>query len=109
MRLSLAILLLISVSFAVGIPRGFVRRHDTQYNGYNTNDLEKTQFDNESEEIKTGDGIHLLLAAPQGVCEGVVRAIDTVETALKLWGAPIYVKHEIVHNRVVCDNLRVCI
>lgn len=48
----------------------------------------------------------LLLANPRGFCAGVVRAIDTVEKALELWGAPIYVKHEIVHNRHVVDSLR---
>lgn len=48
----------------------------------------------------------LLLANPRGFCAGVVRAIETVERALKLWGAPIYVKHEIVHNRHVVDGLK---
>lgn len=48
----------------------------------------------------------LLLSKPRGFCAGVVRAIDTVEEALKLWGAPIYVKHEIVHNRHVVDGLK---
>ena len=50
-------------------------------------------------------GIKLLLAKPRGFCAGVVRAIDTVEKALKLWGAPIYVKHQIVHNRHVVEDL----
>lgn len=48
----------------------------------------------------------LLLSKPRGFCAGVVRAIDTVEKALKLWGPPIYVKHEIVHNRHVVDRLK---
>ena len=48
----------------------------------------------------------LLLSKPRGFCAGVVRAIDTVEEALKKWGAPIYVKHEIVHNRHVVDGLK---
>lgn len=48
----------------------------------------------------------LLLSKPRGFCAGVDRAIETVEKALKLWGAPIYVKHEIVHNRHVVDGLR---
>ncbi|MBS0629993.1 MAG: 4-hydroxy-3-methylbut-2-enyl diphosphate reductase [Verrucomicrobia bacterium] len=48
----------------------------------------------------------VLLSKPRGFCAGVVRAIDTVEEALKLWGPPIYVKHEIVHNRHVVDGLR---
>ncbi len=47
----------------------------------------------------------LLLSKPRGFCAGVVRAIDTVENALKLWGAPIYVKHEIVHNKHVVQDL----
>jgi len=47
----------------------------------------------------------LLLSKPRGFCAGVERAIDTVKKALSLWGAPIYVKHEIVHNRHVVDNL----
>lgn len=48
----------------------------------------------------------ILLSKPRGFCAGVVRAIKTVEEALKLWGAPIYVKHEIVHNRHVVEDLR---
>lgn len=48
----------------------------------------------------------LLLSKPRGFCAGVERAIDTVEKALKLWGAPIYVKHEIVHNRYVVEDLQ---
>src|ERR1700733_13177163 len=48
----------------------------------------------------------LLLSAPRGFCEGVKRAIDIVEKTLELWGAPIYVKHEIVHNKHVVDSLK---
>lgn len=48
----------------------------------------------------------LLLSKPRGFCAGVERAIETVEKALTLWGAPVYVKHEIVHNRYVVDGLR---
>ncbi|WP_068466504.1 4-hydroxy-3-methylbut-2-enyl diphosphate reductase [Candidatus Protochlamydia phocaeensis] len=48
----------------------------------------------------------LLLSKPRGFCAGVERAIETVEKALLLWGAPIYVKHEIVHNRHVVQELR---
>ena len=47
----------------------------------------------------------LLLSQPRGFCAGVVRAIEIVEKALELWGAPIYVKHEIVHNRHVVSRL----
>lgn len=48
----------------------------------------------------------ILLAAPRGFCAGVVRAIDIVERALALYGAPVYVRHEIVHNRYVVDDLK---
>ena len=48
----------------------------------------------------------LLLSKPRGFCAGVERAIDTVKKSLELWGAPIYVKHEIVHNKYVVDSLR---
>lgn len=48
----------------------------------------------------------LLLSKPRGFCAGVDRAIETVEKALSLWGAPIYVKHEIVHNRHVVQGLK---
>jgi 4-hydroxy-3-methylbut-2-enyl diphosphate reductase len=48
----------------------------------------------------------LLLSKPRGFCAGVDRAIETVEKALQIWGAPIYVKHEIVHNKHVVDDLK---
>jgi 4-hydroxy-3-methylbut-2-en-1-yl diphosphate reductase len=48
----------------------------------------------------------LYLAAPRGFCAGVDRAIKIVELALQKWGAPVYVRHEIVHNRFVVDALR---
>ncbi|MCU0911617.1 MAG: 4-hydroxy-3-methylbut-2-enyl diphosphate reductase [Rhodobacteraceae bacterium] len=48
----------------------------------------------------------LRLAAPRGFCAGVDRAIKIVEMALEKWGAPVYVRHEIVHNRYVVDDLR---
>jgi len=48
----------------------------------------------------------LLLAAPRGFCAGVDRAIKIVEMALEKWGAPVYVRHEIVHNKFVVDGLR---
>ncbi len=48
----------------------------------------------------------VLLANPRGFCAGVDRAIDIVERALELFGAPIYVRHEVVHNKFVVDNLR---
>ncbi|MGR3712054.1 MAG: 4-hydroxy-3-methylbut-2-enyl diphosphate reductase, partial [Shimia sp.] len=46
------------------------------------------------------------LAAPRGFCAGVDRAIKIVEMALLKWGAPVYVRHEIVHNKYVVDGLR---
>ena len=48
----------------------------------------------------------LYLAAPRGFCAGVDRAIKIVEMALEKWGAPVYVRHEIVHNKYVVDSLR---
>ncbi len=48
----------------------------------------------------------LYLAAPRGFCAGVDRAIKIVEMAIEKWGAPVYVRHEIVHNRYVVDELR---
>ncbi|MEO1120917.1 MAG: 4-hydroxy-3-methylbut-2-enyl diphosphate reductase [Pseudomonadota bacterium] len=48
----------------------------------------------------------LFLAAPRGFCAGVDRAVKIVEMALEKWGAPVYVRHEIVHNRYVVDGLR---
>ncbi|MBD9526699.1 4-hydroxy-3-methylbut-2-enyl diphosphate reductase [Paracoccus sp. PAR01] len=48
----------------------------------------------------------LYLAAPRGFCAGVDRAIKIVEMALQKWGAPVYVRHEIVHNKFVVDSLR---
>ena len=48
----------------------------------------------------------VLLCSPRGFCAGVVRAIDTVERALRLYGPPVYVRHEIVHNRYVVENLK---
>ncbi|RYE54960.1 MAG: 4-hydroxy-3-methylbut-2-enyl diphosphate reductase, partial [Hyphomicrobiales bacterium] len=50
--------------------------------------------------------LQIVLCSPRGFCAGVVRAIDTVERALKLYGPPVYVRHEIVHNRHVVESLR---
>jgi 4-hydroxy-3-methylbut-2-en-1-yl diphosphate reductase len=50
--------------------------------------------------------LHILLAAPRGFCAGVDRAIQIVELALAKYGAPVYVRHEIVHNRFVVDALK---
>ena len=49
----------------------------------------------------------IILANPRGFCAGVDRAISIVELALEIHGAPIYVRHEVVHNRVVVNGLRV--
>ena len=50
--------------------------------------------------------MRVILAQPRGFCAGVVRAIEIVDRALQQHGAPVYVRHEIVHNRHVVDNLR---
>jgi len=50
--------------------------------------------------------IKIILPHPRGFCAGVVRAVDIVERALKLYGSPVYVRHEIVHNRHVVESLR---
>ncbi|MEM6887474.1 MAG: 4-hydroxy-3-methylbut-2-enyl diphosphate reductase [Pseudomonadota bacterium] len=54
----------------------------------------------------TKPALTLYLAAPRGFCAGVDRAIKIVEMALAKWGAPVYVRHEIVHNRYVVEGLR---
>jgi 4-hydroxy-3-methylbut-2-en-1-yl diphosphate reductase len=50
--------------------------------------------------------LKILVAAPRGFCAGVVRAIDIVERALEVYGAPVYVRHEIVHNKFVVEGLK---
>ena len=50
--------------------------------------------------------MQVVLANPRGFCAGVDRAIEIVERALDLFGAPIYVRHEVVHNKFVVDGLR---
>ena len=50
--------------------------------------------------------LRVLLCSPRGFCAGVVRAIDTVERALAAYGAPVYVRHEIVHNKYVVESLK---
>ncbi|WP_299702189.1 4-hydroxy-3-methylbut-2-enyl diphosphate reductase [uncultured Tateyamaria sp.] len=54
----------------------------------------------------TKPALTLYLAAPRGFCAGVDRAIKIVEMALNKWGAPVFVRHEIVHNKFVVDSLR---
>ena len=50
--------------------------------------------------------LRLLIAAPRGFCAGVDRAIEIVERAIERYGAPVYVRHEIVHNKFVVDTLK---
>lgn len=56
--------------------------------------------------LATNEPLRLLIAAPRGFCAGVDRAIEIVERALEIYGAPVYVRHEIVHNKFVVDNLK---
>ena len=56
--------------------------------------------------LRTETGMDILLANPRGFCAGVDRAIAIVERALARHGAPIYVRHEVVHNRTVVDDLK---
>lgn len=56
--------------------------------------------------MTTSDNIQIKLANPRGFCAGVDRAIDIVSRALDLFGAPIYVRHEVVHNKFVVNSLR---
>jgi 4-hydroxy-3-methylbut-2-enyl diphosphate reductase len=61
------------------------------------------------QDTQTGEkrpGLTLLIAAPRGFCAGVDRAIEIVERAIERYGAPVYVRHEIVHNRYVVDSLK---
>ena len=60
-----------------------------------------------TEQLSPKRPLKLLLAAPRGFCAGVDRAIKIVELALEQHGAPVYVRHEIVHNRYVVDSLKV--
>lgn len=57
-------------------------------------------------DAETRPRLAVLVAAPRGFCAGVDRAIHIVELALERWGAPVYVRHEIVHNRFVVDSLK---
>src|ERR1700744_6706052 len=56
--------------------------------------------------VAAGGGLmRVILAQPRGFCAGVVRAIDIVEKSIEKFGAPVYVRHEIVHNRTVVSDL----
>lgn len=73
--------------------------------------LPGTEHMNQSETSAQPSGaprppLELLIASPRGFCAGVDRAIDIVELALEKYGPPVYVRHEIVHNRFVVDSLR---
>ena len=57
-------------------------------------------------EVSAKPKLRIFLCAPRGFCAGVVRAIDAVEQALRLYGAPVYVRHEIVHNKYVVEGLK---
>ncbi|MBK9078991.1 MAG: 4-hydroxy-3-methylbut-2-enyl diphosphate reductase [Hyphomicrobium sp.] len=61
---------------------------------------------NHTSSTATKPPLRLLIAAPRGFCAGVDRAIQIVEQALQKFGAPVYVRHEIVHNRYVVDSLK---
>ena len=50
--------------------------------------------------------LKILLSAPRGFCAGVERAIEIVEKSIQKYGAPVYVRHEIVHNKYVVDDLK---
>ncbi len=50
--------------------------------------------------------LRVVLCSPRGFCAGVVRAVEIVERALQIYGAPVYVRHEIVHNKFVVDSLK---
>jgi len=68
-----------------------------------------TLLTQQQETAKAGTGkppLTVLLAAPRGFCAGVDRAIQIVELALQRFGAPVYVRHEIVHNRTVVEDLK---
>ncbi len=56
--------------------------------------------------MSTKPPLRIILCAPRGFCAGVVRAIDAVERAIKAYGPPVYVRHEIVHNRYVVEMLK---
>src|SRR5215468_9480304 len=56
--------------------------------------------------LRDGRPMEVYLAQPRGFCAGVVRAIEIVERALKKYGPPVYVRHEIVHNKYVVESLK---
>src|SRR6185437_3650783 len=56
--------------------------------------------------VRNGRPMEVFLAQPRGFCAGVVRAIEIVERALEKYGPPVYVRHEIVHNKYVVESLK---
>ena len=72
---------------------------------HGTPDLRATALTSLPETTGAGGGGRILLAAPRGYCAGVDRAVDVVEKALELYGAPVYVRKEIVHNKFVVESL----
>ena len=70
------------------------------------NQIRNTQFSQRDANPSSNPPLTILLAAPRGFCAGVDRAVQIVELALEKYGAPVYVRHEIVHNRHVVDSLR---
>lgn len=74
--------------------------------GNGMNKLQNSQFSVHTQKVDILPPLTILLAAPRGFCAGVDRAVQIVELALEKYGAPVYVRHEIVHNRYVVDSLR---
>lgn len=68
--------------------------------------LQANELPNALPNIMQRDALTVLVAAPRGFCAGVDRAIEIVERAIEKYGAPVYVRHEIVHNRYVVDALK---
>ena len=62
--------------------------------------------DSASSKVPSADPLNLLIAAPRGFCAGVDRAIEIVEKSIERYGAPVYVRHEIVHNKYVVEGLK---
>jgi hypothetical protein len=82
-----------------GLQRGRHRHHDRCDHAHHRRAPAQPQE-------QGGADVKVLLANPRGFCAGVDRAIDIVERAIELFGAPIYVRHEVVHNKFVVDRLR---
>jgi 4-hydroxy-3-methylbut-2-en-1-yl diphosphate reductase len=74
--------------------------------GDGMNKMQHSSLSDHEQKTEIRPPLTILLAAPRGFCAGVDRAVQIVELALKKYGAPVYVRHEIVHNRFVVDSLR---